>query len=71
MAAMSLGRRPQLIAALLANISYYEPFIHTKRSSRPGGTSRTFWEPDPTAQPRAGHQRLADWPACAPLALEM
>ena len=48
MAAMSLGRRPQLIAALLANISYYEPFIHTKRSSRPGGTSRTFWEPDPT-----------------------
>ena len=35
--AMSLGPGPQLIATLLANISYYKPFIHTKRSWRPRG----------------------------------
>ena len=45
--AMSLGPGPQLIATLLANISYYKPFIHTKRVENAGGASRTFWEPDP------------------------
>ena len=44
---MSCGRRPKLIAAILANISYHKPFIHTPPKSLFTKRRGTFWEPDP------------------------
>ena len=46
-AAMSSGRRPQLIAAVLAILPDSKPFIHTRSMHDPGGSARTLWEPDP------------------------
>ena len=45
---MSCGRRPKLIAAILANISYHKPFIHTPPKSLFTKRRGTFWEPDPS-----------------------
>ena len=44
---MSCGRRPKLIAAILANISFHKPFIHTPPKSLFTKRRGTFWEPDP------------------------
>ena len=44
---MISGRRPELIAAVLAVLGNYKAFIHTPPKSLFTKTRGTLWEPDP------------------------
>ena len=44
---MSCGRRPELIAAILAWFLFYNTFIHTPPKSFLTKRCGTFWEPNP------------------------